>query len=196
MGLLQGSTVYLAGPIEKAKDSYSWREIITPALSNLGITIWNPLIKPNWFIKKCGEDTTPESQSEHLKIFKECIDNTITHSYDAVNALKINSIIRSTCLRLANSCDFMICYVNGRTVGTFEELNCANNQGKPIIFLCENGLDSCWRFVQFEKAIFKNSIDEVIDFLSKIDNGTIKVDNAQWIFLPGGWPDANNTSVR
>jgi len=196
MGLLQGSRVYLAGPVERADDNVTWRKAIRPILGHMGITVWDPLIKPNWFIQKCGCELTSEEQRKDLKLFEEKSRKVISNGGDVVKAYMRSTVARDTCLRLVSSCDFIICYVGGPTIGTFEELNLANNQGKPIIFLYSDGLDSCWRYVQFDEAIHRYSINEVIEYLNRIDAGTEKVDNKQWIFLPGRWPDASSPTAR
>lgn len=188
-GKLSNTKVYLAGPIEKADDcsSSSWREYIKEPLKSLGIKIWDPLIKPKWFIDKVGE-VSPADQRTDLKQF-ESPENTM----DMIHAYDRNAYIRHCCLRLASSCDFMICLVDGPTVGTFEELNVANQQGKPIIFIHKNGkIDSCWRFVQFDfnRCFHAKNINEAIQYLVNIDNGTIAVNNKHWIFLPEVWPTA------
>lgn len=197
MGLLNGTRVYLAGPIERASDNVSWRETIRPMLGDMGIVVWDPLIKPEWFIKKCKCELTAGEQQQDLKLFEKYSKSEKVNLMDVVSAHNRSTTVRATCLRLVSSCDFIICNIDGTTVGTFEEMSKANDQGKPIIFLHSNGkFDSCWRYVQFNNAIHKYSINEVIDYLNNINKGVEEVDNKQWIFLPGRWPDASNTTAR
>lgn len=195
MGLLKGTRAYLAGPVELADDNDGWRKRIRPLLGLMGITVWDPLIKPKWFTDQCECELTGDEQRNDLKLLEN--RKITSNGRDVAKAIRRNILARDTCLRLASSCDFAICFVDGPTVGTFEELMIMNSQKKPIIFLHNSGhMDSCWRYIQFSEAIHKYSIQEVIKYLSSIDHESVKVDNKQWIFLPGRWPNANNSAVR
>lgn len=195
MGLLKGTRAYLAGPVERVDDNASWREKIRPLLGQMGITVWDPLIKPKWFVDQCGCELTGDEQRNDLKLLED--RRISTSGRDVVKAIMRNTLARDTCLRLVSSCDFAICFVGGPTVGTFEELAIMNSQKKPIIFLHDSGhMDSCWRYVQFSEATHKYSVDEVIDYLNNINNESARVDNKQWIFLPGRWPDASSITAR
>lgn len=197
MNLLKGCRVYLAGPVEKVDDNSSWREYIRPILGNMGLIVWDPLIKPEWFVQECGCELTAEEQRRDLQLFEDSSKDLFVKPDEVYAAYIRSEVARKTCLRLVSSCDFAICSVGGMTVGTFEELSKMSSQGKPIIFLHNSGkLDSCWRYVQFKNAIHKYSSTEITDYLTKVDNGTQQVDNKQWIFLPGRWPDASSPASR
>jgi len=62
MSLLTNSRVYLAGPVERDTACAPWRDEISARLAELGITIWSPLNKPEWFRDKLGADISPEFQ--------------------------------------------------------------------------------------------------------------------------------------
>lgn len=189
--ILRGSRVYLAGPIEMSDgdSSSSWRCSLANELKSIGVISWDPLVKPKWFTDEVGQLSLEDQRNDLIK-FDE-YNKSRKNSTDMIFAYERNMFIRSCCLRLTSSCDFVICLIDGPTIGTFEEINLANQQGKPIIFIHKNGkIDSCWRYVQFMNCIHCYSINEVIKYLKKIDNGEIEVDHKKWIFLPNMWPNS------
>lgn len=194
MKRLNHATVYLAGPVEQDEDCHSWRSIITPKLKEIGLRVWSPLIKPQWFIDTCGE-LSPEEQRKDRKALSMCFTTIPGESIARKAAeckhsdiLERNRYIRKICLRLVSACDFLICKVGFGTVGTFEELAIAKQQNKPVLFLM-NELDSCWRVAQFYNY-YQNSfktINEICDYLHRINDGAEEVHNVEWIFLNGVW---------
>jgi hypothetical protein len=188
--LLNGRTMYAAGPIEAVYDGGSgWRNELTKKLSDPntginGLRIWNPLIKPKWCTPITADD-----QRHSLEKFK---DGPIKKFSDDLNK---NHEIRETCLRLVSACDFIVCALGGPTVGSFEELAHAAFMKKPVLFL--GGVDSCWRVAQFYKndQIFFHTIDLLVEYLKKIDNGLQEVDNLSWIFLNNKWIN-HATAIR
>lgn len=171
--LLNGRTVYLAGAVEVSDDPASWRDNLALQLSQInGLRIWDPLIKPEWCVQITGAD-----QRKDLVKFN---DGDLT-------GLSRNREIREVCLRLVSACDFIICMLGGRTVGTFEELAHAALMNKPVLFI--GNIDSCWRFAQFVKKdkIFFNNQNDLVQYLINIDSGSQKVDSLSWIFLPNNW---------
>lgn len=207
---LLGSTVYLAGPIEKSADCTSWREEIEEKLgdSGLGIQAWDPLVKPSWFVDICGSEITAQEQrddrhilSDTSRVNKITEDGAISyghfHSESTIKAARHrNETIRKVCLQMVSACDFVICKVGGPTVGTFEELSICSQQNKPVLFLYDAGeeLDSCWRDVQFSAPWF-NNIDTIMEYLQGVSFNRIEVDRLQWIFMNGGWPDASKITI-
>lgn len=190
LNLLKNTTAYLAGPVEQDENCYSWRNAITPKLQKFNIKVWNPLIKPQWFIDTHQNELTPEKQKEDIQTLSVCYTTIYSKSahHKIISTLYENQHIRNACLRLASACDFIICKVGTNTVGTFEELAIAKQQNKPVLFLMDK-LDSCWRVAQFynyHQIAFKN-IEDLINYLSRINNGVEKVNNLEWIFLNGAW---------
>lgn len=182
MGRLDNSKIYLAGPVEADNDCLSWRDEISNKLLNINesLIVWNPVKHPCWIDYKI----TPEEQRKDKKI----LDNIIKQKSIQFDRLRANEYIRKICLRLTSACDFVICKIGGPTVGTFEELSLIRSQNKPVLFLSENELDSCWRAAQFHDIgqWFINQ-DELISYIADIDNNVIQVDNINWIFLKGIW---------
>lgn len=197
--LLNGTTVYLAGGVENASDGgITWRNSITPRLKSLGIKVWNPLIKPEWFVNHVGEEITAESQINSRELFKKLVTygdkfkckSQILEEEKSINYKKAwcaNDYLRKVCLRLARSCDFIICKL-GVSIGTQEEIK--ESWDKPILFIGE--MDSSWRFSQFYKhePMFFPSEDDVMEYLWNInDHGrSMVLNNINWIFLDDIWP--------
>jgi nucleoside 2-deoxyribosyltransferase len=136
MNLLNGRTVYLAGPIESSDNPHSWRNELNLDLKQIsGLRVWDPLIKPKWCAPISGDD-----QRHDLEKFRDGPMVKFKKELDR------NRDIREICLRLVSACDFIICMLGERTVGTFEELAHAAMMKKPVLFI---GVpDSCWRIAQ------------------------------------------------
>ena len=175
---LRNTTVYVAGPVEAVSDGGAdWRDAITGPLHQMGIKVWNPLIKPNWVPKYDASDQYKD---------KEEIIDAMNNGIFPIDAHKRLDNLRNNCLRLADACDFIICKLGGKTVGTFEEISIKG--GKPVLFIGE--FDSTWRYVQFfqqDKFFFKD-INDIVGYLIKVDNGAQQVDPLTWIFLDNNWP--------
>jgi len=193
MNLLNKCRVYLAGPVERDANATSWRNKIRPLLENFGIIVWDPLNKPNWVHPLDGSKQRADIVllENYMRFSNEQDPNNKTSDCSDLwtDAVARNKEVRDVGLRLATAADFIICYVGGPTVGTFEEISEANKQRKPILFFGLPKLDSAWRFAQFfrhTKCFFKD-IEELIEYLKSIDNGMANVNNLEWIFLPGKW---------
>lgn len=189
--LLSNTKVYLAGPVERDDDCNSWRDQITPILEELNVLVFNPLSYPKWFKDYCG-DVSPEIQRNDKSILNRLVqDDQLDDDYENYEYYVRNDIIRKCCLRLASAADWIICKVSTNTVGTFEEIGIARQQGKPVLFFSnDEDLDSCWRALQFYNGdkIWFNNIDSLISRIKEIDKGELCVNRFEWIFLNNyGW---------
>ncbi len=186
MNLLNNTKAYLAGPIENYSDD--WRVKITPILKNLGIKVWDPLVKPSWMFNVTGDDQ--KTDRNYINNNFNNLDGTkMSHIFDRNNAIK------NVCLRLVSACDFVICKISGPSVGTFHELAKANDQNKPVLFFTDNKdkIDSMWRLVQFGNQFeinetFFGPMNDLTEYLRKINSGMIEPNKLKWIFLPNNWP--------
>jgi hypothetical protein len=180
--MLEGSSVYLAGPIEHADDATSWRDEITPRLRDMGLLVYNPLVKPDW---------TPcrYVDGDGQKLIKDAVLN------NEGKAIEVNKSIRKCGRRLAATADFIICYLpKSSTFGTFEEINIGSADGKPVLFICPDGDSppSSWLIDQFvsddEKwsEVFFWNIDDLCQSLFEVHNSNRGYDPYKWIFLT--WP--------
>jgi hypothetical protein len=187
---LKNTRAYLAGPVERSHDCKSWRDIITKELLKLEIIPWSPLIKPKWFIEECGCELSAEQQRDDKKELNYLAQG---FTINDENVLHRNQYVRKVCLRLVSACDWVICKVDGPTVGTFEEITIAGQQGKPVLFFGnDQNLDSCWRAVQFinnnEDQIWFRNINDIVEYITSIHEGSTQVDKLSWIFMnEQGW---------
>lgn len=175
---LKNTTVYLCGAVEAIPDGGAdWRDAITKPLNEMGVRVWNPLIKPDWYNPKYDAKDQVEDK-------KEIVDAITNNTFPVFAFDRLNKL-RNTCLRLADACDFIICKLGGKTVGTFEEL--AIRGQKPVLFIGE--FDSTWRYVQFSQPdpFFFKDVDMLLDYLRKVDSGVEKVDALSWVFLKNHW---------
>ena len=103
MNRLNKQRAYLAGAIDREADrGKGWRDNITPFLNNLGVTVFNPLIKPGEIGK---EDENTSSLKKQLK--KE-------RRYDEL--YKVMKAIRGVDLRLVDISDFLIVNLEIQTI--------------------------------------------------------------------------------
>jgi nucleoside 2-deoxyribosyltransferase len=169
--ILSKARCYLAGPCEFSKAN--WRSSIIPKLDHLNLDIYNPVDQPSWFQIDGHTQTRQRFHfnshfgKEHPKDFKDILDQ--------------NKTLRQICLRLVAACDFIICRIDGNfTVGTYEEIKCAADQNKPVLFFTGNQpIDSMWRLSQFvendseiEKVYF-TSEDGLIKYLDEVNLGLV-----------------------
>ena len=130
MGLLKGTTCYLAGPAEKSEDPLGWRKDIAINLRSIGVRPIDPLIKPKWI----DEDlkVSPSAyKSMYLGGDSDCLDG--------------QGRVRTLCKRMVAISDWMIVRLNNEpTVGTIEEMVDAKNQNKPVFLVCSKKIISMW----------------------------------------------------
>lgn len=178
-GILNNTSVYLSGPIECVENGADWRLAITPQLEELGIRVFDPLVKPSWI-----PDINGEKQASQKKI----LANATEEQY--IEIFNINYEIRKMGVRLAHASDWIICRLpKQRTFGTIEELTIAKNAGKPCLFWCPEGMPSMWIFSMFANKR-KNSVEEkfykkwedLFEYIKSIDSGQTKIDPYEWIF--------------
>lgn len=179
MGLLSGSTAYLAGAIEFAQSPTSWREQIKrELLLPLGIRPYDPLMKPSFMSEAAKGDP-----SDYRKLL------TVPKEQDKIwSAL---SEIRDIDRQYVYACDLVICSLPKMfTVGTFEELTIAATCNKPVLVHCPDGLISTWlppmlarSSTEYWSHVHFNSWEVLYEHIRQIDNGDIEVDKLKWIFV-------------
>lgn len=192
MGLLNGTSVYLAGAVDHAADPRKWRrEITNDLLHPLGIKVYDPLIKPSWFNKHYPQVIGDDPALDFLG-YKQFLDDPESISEDDQEAVwRRMGGIRELNLRCVNACDFLIINLPKQfTWGTPEEAVVAAGTGKPLFYILPDGpTTSTWLPVQayysykeFCKCTFK-SFEELFEHLRGIDSGDVTVDTLRWIFL-------------
>lgn len=184
MGILSGSRCYLAGPVEHDGSCFGWRYKLTKVLSEMGIKVYNPLNKPEWYCEASKQDP-----SIYLKVING------GHSIGGIDeeiVFKASREMRDADLRLVSVMDFIICYHPKRlTFGTIDEVIKMHNDGKPVFYCCPDGILSTWLLVAASdvdnyREIFFNDWESLIGHIKKIDNCEISIDERLWPGLT--WP--------
>lgn len=178
MNKLNGSLVYLAGPIDYATDlGVGWRQQIKPELKNLGMLIIDPTNKP--------------VHDDDLALLHEGAEN---HEYrrklkEAGNFDELHkngAQVRAFDLRGVDKSDCVIGYIDRdiAMAGTLEEIFWANRMKKPTLIFCKQGKKalSDWFFWTFPPRYLHGSMEEVIEHLKKVDQGK-EIDNKRWHFF-------------
>lgn len=172
MGILNKTRVYLAGPIEY-EDGQEWRQQITPYLTQMGITVFNPFNRP--FIGSSGENAETLEELKRLRKNGE---------YELVS--KKMKEIRIHDLRLCDLSDFLIVCVSPKVSswGTVEELSLSNRQKKPIFLWVKGGkrLTPLWIMGMIPHSYIYDEMWGVLNTLSDINTGETKLDE-RWKIL-------------
>ena len=151
-----------------------WREQITPPLTEMGITVFNPYSKP--FVQNSDED---EPVHDQLQQWLNDGD------YDRV-AEKMKQI-RNFDLRLCDISDFIIAQINPKVAswGSAEELVTSIRMKKPVFLSIEGGkqLTPFWILGMLPHKYIYNNVDEIINVLKKIDSGEKTIDSECWRLL-------------
>lgn len=191
MNLLKNSKCYLVGPIELSNDPVSWRSRVTKELNEIGVKVYDPMVKPDW-APEVARETNKNVNNKNLfievmhKIGKgeELTKNDKDHYY-AMNW------IRDIDLRFVHSCDFIVCYLPKIfSVGSCEELTIAIESKKPVLIWSKDTyIPSSWLASMMcnepedIKDYFFHSEEDLVQYLKKVDNNEVPVDPLKWIFL-------------
>lgn len=173
MGLLSKTKVYLVGGMQYV-NGRGWRESVTTDLTSMGITTFNPYIKP--FI-----DDVVEDEGARELLAKQMRDG----DFDAV-ADRMRKV-RNFDLRLCDLSDFIIANVNPAVAswGSAEEIVTSCRMKKPTFISIEGGKNKCplWIMGMFPHKYIYNSTDEIVAMLRKIDSGEKVMDSNRWKLL-------------
>ena len=190
MGLLQGTSVYLIGSVDHHKDPRKWRkEIATDLLRPLGVNVYDPIIKPDWFNDEFPLDCDP---STDFIQFKQLLKDTLSYSQRKIDLTEKRMWgVRDLCLRMAHDASFIIASIPKKfTIGTLEELGVAAAAKKPILVYLPDGADtSTWLPAQMGRSVESfhentfSTMEELHDRVRAIDSGDANVNNLDWIFL-------------
>lgn len=147
-----------------------WRNSITPFLQELGIIVFNPLLKP---IDIGAEDNNVQELKRKLKNEER---------YDELT--DIMKTIRSVDLRLVDISDFLIVNLDLDThpCGTLEELFLANRQKKPIIVHMTQGKKHTpdWLFGTIPHNFIFSNWTDVKDYISHINSADNIQTHKRW----------------
>lgn len=173
MGLLHKTKVYLVGGMQYV-NGRGWRETMTTDLTAMGITVFNPYIKP--FIDDVVEDEGAR------QLLAEQMKNS---DFDAV-ADRMRKV-RNFDLRLCDLSDFIIAHINPNVAswGSAEEIVTSCRMKKPTFISIEGGKNKCplWIMGMFPHKYIYNNTDEIVAMLRKIDSGEKVADSNRWKLL-------------
>jgi hypothetical protein len=160
--------------MQYTQDGRTWRDEITKDLEGLGITAFNPYMKP--FIDDVNEDETVRAQ---LKVWME------NGEYDKV-AERMKPV-RNFDLRLCDLSDFIIAHINPSVAswGTAEEIVTSVRAKKPVFMSVEGGKQKTplWVMAMFPHKYIYNNVDEIVQMLKKIDSQEKVIDSDRWKLL-------------
>lgn len=171
---LKGMRTYLVGAMDRVPDGgVQWRDRITPYLEYMGIKVLNPCNKPIYSIK---ED---EQTRNIINYYKQ------TQQFDKIR--ENYGHIRNADLRCVDISDFIIAHIdiNIHACGSYEEIVTANRQKKPVLIWCEQGKINApnWLFFMLPHEQIFNSMEEIIDYLTQI-NECHHIDKLKrWFFI-------------
>lgn len=171
--VLEDTRTYLVGHMQYASGR-DWREYVEAELEPMNIRIFNPYKKP--FVKDVDEDEDTRLSLAHCQ----------EHGYFNDVAERM-SLVRSYDLNLVDRSDFIIAHILPEVAswGSAEELVTAVRMKKPIFISMEGGKHATplWMMGMLPHHYIYDSIEEVVDMIKQIDNGSKKIDSDRWRLL-------------
>lgn len=174
MGLLFKTKVYLVGGMQYVSDGRGWRAGLTEQLTTLGITVFDPYVKP--FVDDAKED---ESVRAELKA------QMLRGEFDVV-AERMKKI-RNFDLRLCDLSDFIIAHINPSVAswGSAEEIVTSVRGKKPVFISIEGGKVACplWILGMIPPKYIYNNVGEIFETIKRLDSGEKIMDSDRWKLL-------------
>ncbi len=176
MQKLDGAVVYLSGPMEYASDyGVNWRQEIIKSFkdNDLNIICLDPTNKP---------------VELHGTNLKEDVETTkrLKNEGKWEELTKFVKEFRRKDLRYTDLSDFIIAVIdpNIHLCGTYNEIFEAERQKKPRFAIIKGGLKAMpsWLFAVFNYKCVFSSVDECVQHLKKINDGTIRADD-KWVLI-------------
>lgn len=155
-------------------DGSGWRQYVRSQLEPMNITVFDPYDKP--FIKDVDEGKEIRAS---LKVLLE------NEKYDEVQSRMKE--IRIYDLNLVDRSDFIVAHIipDIASWGSAEELVTANRAKKPIFLSIEGGKKKCplWILGTIPHRYIYNNINEIVDTLKSINDGSLAIDSNRWRLL-------------
>ncbi len=173
MNVLYRTKCYTIGAMEYAS-GVNWRELVENTLGPRNITVFNPYKKP--FLNDCDE--SPDVRHRMRQLMMQSRFSAVTEWARDIRRYDLNLVDRS---------DFIIANIIPSTAswGTAEELSTAVAARKPIFTAIQGGVKNCplWLMGQLKYKYMYDSIEDVLDMLTKIDDGVQPIDSPSWRLL-------------
>lgn len=172
---LRGAACYLAGPMTDMPDlGISWRQAITPYLKEMGIVVFDPTAKRI----EIGDESAPAR--EHLMRMRD--------AGDLVGVRNWIKPVRRVDLRMVDLSSFLIVRLDGTpTMGTFEEIDKATLECKPILVWLDGELNcrtvNPWLPGQIPPHYIFESMEEVLNYLGQIDRSMWHPADRRWMLF-------------
>jgi len=173
---LKGLRVYLAGPIDKAKDDgVGWRAKLKPFLKRRGMLPLDPCDKPISYTSygEIGEEKEKMMELKKMGRFFE-----------------LSEQMRAIChvdLRMTDVSDCVIVYLDPKVsmFGTIHELINSLQQRKPTLVVVEGGKDKApnWLFGIMDFNFMFDSFEELRQFMILVDEASFNPDLTRWVFF-------------
>ncbi len=174
MNILKNTRCYLIGGMENFQNGDGWRREVSVKLNAVNIKTFDPYLKP--FVNEIKED-----KEARILLNQWMIDG----EYDKVTR-RMREVRRDD-LRCVDLSDFFIAYIHPKIAswGSAEEIFWANRLKKPIFLVVEGGkhLTPLWLLGMIADKYFYNSLDEALEVILAIDNGTKEIDSERWRLL-------------
>lgn len=168
---LNDTYTYLIGPMEFAADEgVGWRTKFTNLIeqNGLNITILDPTSKPEGLGVTREVETIKELREQ--RNWPELVDRVKN--------------IRRVDLRCVDVSDFLVAHIdkNIHMCGSYNEIFVAEVQRKPILVYCKEGIEGLpsWLLGAIRLDEVFTTINDLVDRLIDIDNGTIEMDK-RWV---------------
>lgn len=172
-GILTGSSSYLIGGIERAKDCFSWRNEVTKRLNLYGINVFDP--NKDHFINL---PTESEGDRELLKIERD------RGNYDFVHKYLAKVIQRD--LRMVDLSTFVIAHIDPDipTWGSTHEIVLAVQQRKPVLIHTQDKKKfPLWLFGLLKHELIFENWGDLMEYVRKIHFEEIEVNSKYWKIL-------------
>jgi len=173
MGLLAYHTLYSCGPMDAALDGgIEWRKKVEIYCRQKNIGHLNPCDKPTLLV------------TEDEKFRKEIQELKDEGNYEEAKR-RVKEVVGYD-LAMVDNCRIMIMKVDPtiHLCGTYWEACYAVQQHKPVLLFCEQGINRIpnWLFGVLDYKLFFSSLEEVFNYLNKVDNNEIQLDR-KWKFF-------------
>jgi len=177
MGKLDGAIGYLAGAITYVNDDgVLWRKDIKERsrIAIPKVSFFDPTEKPPGLGNEIGFEKQKAKKWRQNGEFDKLTSHVKKY--------------RRLDLRMCDNSHFLIWYIDTNifTVGSIDETTVCEKQRKPILAIIKQGKKNApdWLFAMMKhQEMFENN-QECVDYLSKLDNGEIKMDE-RWVLYNG-----------